>query len=228
MMIKTVLFDIDNTLYSYDDAHRAAYASLCRYAEERLGLDEETFTRLHSEANQEMKARLGASSAIHNRLIRYQRILEGQGLPISHAPVMERLYWTTLVAHAVKTPGTEKCLALLKMAGLRLGIATDMTADWQYVKLERLGILNAFDFMVSSEEAGAEKPSPAFFACCLEKARCAPAECAFVGDSLKKDCLGALSAGMHPLWYAPEGGECPPTVKAIRSLAEVPEVLAGF
>ena len=32
-MIRTVLFDIDNTLYSYDEAHKVAFAALLEYAE---------------------------------------------------------------------------------------------------------------------------------------------------------------------------------------------------
>lgn len=35
-MIRTVIFDIDNTLYSYDDAHKVAFAALLEYAEKNL------------------------------------------------------------------------------------------------------------------------------------------------------------------------------------------------
>ena len=43
------------------------------------------------------------------------------------------------------------------------------------------------------------------FALCAEKAGVLPEECLFVGDSRKKDVLGALNAGMHAAWYCPEG-----------------------
>ena len=58
---------------------------------------------------------------------------------------------------------------------------------------------------MSSEEAGADKPAPEMFALCAEKAGVLPEECLFVGDSRKKDVLGALNAGMHAAWYCPEG-----------------------
>lgn len=72
------------------------------------------------------------------------------------------------------------------------------------MKLETLGLLPFFSFVVSSEEAGVEKPHPGLFALCAEKAGVSPEECLFVGDSLKGDVLGAENAGMRALWYAPE------------------------
>ena len=45
-MIRTVIFDIDNTLYSYDDAHKVAFAALLEYAEKNLHMTAEEFTKL--------------------------------------------------------------------------------------------------------------------------------------------------------------------------------------
>ena len=102
-------------------------------------------------------------------------------------------------------------IAHQQMFGIRLGyiladkwFGTNMTLDWQLVKLEKLGLLPFFSFVVSSEEAGVEKPHPGLFALCAEKAGVSPEECLLVGDSLKGDVLGAENAGMRALWYAPE------------------------
>ena len=46
-----------------------------------------------------------------------------------------------------------------------------------------------------------EKPHPEFMALCIRKAGCAPEECVFVGDTFKKDVIGAMNAGMHAVWY---------------------------
>ena len=37
-MLLAVLFDLDNTLYSYDEAHAAAWSALTDYAREQLSL----------------------------------------------------------------------------------------------------------------------------------------------------------------------------------------------
>lgn len=205
-MIKAVIFDIDNTLYSYDDAHAVAWEALCAYAREQLHMDAETFLRCHKAAQTIVTERLGTDcAALHNRQLRYQVLLEENQLPLHHAMAMNDLYWGTLIAAARPTPGIMDCLQALKQAGYILGIGTDMTIDYQLKKLTALQMLPLFDFIVSSEEVNAEKPNKKLFACCVQKAGVLPEECLFVGDSLKKDVYGAAGAGMESLWYCPEG-----------------------
>ena len=96
-MIRTVLFDIDNTLYSYDEAHKVAFAALLEYAEKNLHMTAEEFTKLHAETMGRLKEQMGEVAATHNRLIRYQNMLESKGLPLQpHAFKMYRIYWDTL------------------------------------------------------------------------------------------------------------------------------------
>ena len=230
-MIKAVLFDIDNTLYSYDDAHRQAWGALTDYARERLKLPAERFEALHREAARTLTARCGGGcAAVHNRLIRYQILLEGAHLPIRHAPAMAELYWSTLLDAAAPFPGTAEGLALLREAGCTVGIGTNMTADRQFQKLERLGLIELVDFMVTSEEVGAEKPDRRLFDCCAEKAGCESAACVFVGDDEKSDVLGALRAGMHPVRFCPAPPEGGPAadVPRISRLTELPALLPAL
>lgn len=229
-MIQAVIFDIDNTLYDYDAAHAVAFEALTGYAQRALGVDPERFDALHQAANQVLKARTGGDcAAIHNRLIRYQILLEELDKPVFHAPIMERLYWNTLIDAAVPSPGALDCLGRLRQAGIRLGVGTDMTADWQYVKLERLNMLPLLDFVVTSEEISQEKPGARFFRLCREKAGCPASNCVFVGDNRKKDVEGARSAGMRPVWYRPQSGPSTPVlvdgVLEISRLDELAEYL---
>lgn len=228
MKIQCVIFDIDNTLYDYDRPHAVAFSVLTAYAQQKLGLSAQEFTELHRTADRLLKKRTGCEcAAIHNRLLRYQIMLELSGKPLRHAPCMEQLYWSVLLDTALPSPGAVSCMQQLKDAGVRLGIGTDMTANWQFVKLERLGLLDLVDFMVTSEEVTAEKPSPSFFQLCLEKAGCAPEACAFVGDNLKKDVGGAQAAGMLPIWYHPGDADhaAIPQVHLVRRLDEIPPLL---
>ena len=75
----------------------------------------------------------------------------------------------------------------------------------QYKKLEKIGALSWLDFLVTSEEAGAEKPTPRFFELCVKKAGCRPEECVFIGDSVKKDVAGSSEYGLAGTWYNPSG-----------------------
>ena len=223
--MKAVIFDLDNTLYSYDRAHAAAWAALLRLAGEALDLTEARFTALHAEASRVLNRRCGGGPAIHNRLIRFQILLELAGLPIGAAPALADCYWETLLSHMEAEPGAAETLGALRALGLRVGVGTNMTADRQFEKLKRLGLLPLVDLLVTSEELGVEKPDPRLFALCAEKAGAAARDCAFVGDSLEKDALAARRAGMTGLWYCPGGGPAPEGLPVLRSLAELPKLL---
>ena len=231
-MLKAVVFDIDNTLYSYDAAHAAAWSALKAYAGETLGLSPERFEALHTEAIHTQAARAGGPcAAVHNRLIRCQLMLESGGLPIFHAPRMARLYWSVLLDNAQLSPGADEALNWIRSRGLTVGIGTNMTADYQFAKLERLGLTDRVDFLVTSEEVGAEKPDRRLFDCCAQKAGCPPEACVFTGDSLKGDVLGALGAGMRAVWLCPapvDPSGVPPGAALIRTLDELPALLSSF
>jgi putative hydrolase of the HAD superfamily len=91
------------------------------------------------------------------------------------------------------------------------------------VKLEKLGLIDHFDFMVSSEEVNIEKPHTKLFACCIEKSNVLAEECLFIGDSLRKDYQGALDAGMQALWYCPDpaAAQAHPQIRKISSFDEL-------
>lgn len=202
-MIKAVFFDIDNTLYSYDRGNEAGMKALTVYGETVLQMDRETFVKVFRQAQQLVKERTGADcAAVHNRLIRMQCILELLGKPLfPHATVMYHLYWDSLLSSARPEEGVLQLMQLLKMKGIGIGIGTDMTAYIQYEKLEALGVSSYIDWIVTSEEAGAEKPAERFFALCAEKAGADPSQCIFIGDSLEKDVEGALKNGFKGVWY---------------------------
>ena len=229
-MIKAVIFDIDNTLYSYDDAHVYGWEALCGYAQEKLGMDREMFSAAVNAASKTVKERLGADcAALHDRTLRLQVLLEQNGLPLCHAAPMGQLYWDILIRHAEPSPGIMDCLPKLKEAGYRLGIGTDMTIEYQLKKLEKLRMLPFFDFIVTSEEVNVEKPQEKLFRTCAEKAGVTPEECLFIGDNLKKDVLGAKNAGMQALWFCPDETLMAqhPEIESISHFDEVTRRLLG-
>ena len=225
-MIKAVIFDIDNTLYNYDEAHEAAFPELCRYVKEQFGWDAAFFEREHKAAYREIREELGEQSAIHNRLIRYQRILEKNGCPLCpHVTAMASLYWTALLDAMVPSEGAAEVFAGLKARGLTIGIGTDMTAYVQFRKLEKLGLLPCVDFVVTSEESGAEKPEKALFELCRKKAGAEAQECLFVGDNPKKDGRGALAAGMQACHVSPDRAAEGEGYVVIRKLKELLQIV---
>lgn len=229
-MVKAVIFDLDNTLYSYDDAHAVAWDALCAYAQTHLNMDVACFTHWHKVAQTIVKERLGADcAALHNRQLRYQVLLEESGKSLHHAIAMNDLYWSTLIGSARPEPGVLRCLQELKQAGYILGVGTDMTIDYQLKKLVALEILPLFNFVVSSEEVNAEKPSAKLFSLCAKKANVRMEECLFVGDNIKKDHCGPLDAGMEAVWYCPDRDKADknPHIRRITHYDQLQEMLIG-
>ena len=227
MDMKCCMFDLDNTLYDFDRAHAAAFQALTDRAGVLLGVPPERFRALYQDAMDEQADRAWPESpGIHSRLIRCQILLEWLGLPLSHAPVLSRTYWSAFLDAVRPVPGVRECVETLRRAGYRIGIGTNMTAMHQYEKLERLGLLDALDFIVTSEEAGADKPDRRLYDLCVRKAGCPREACVFVGDNPVHDVEGARNAGLRAVWYCPD-----PAVEAdapcIRSLSELPDLLAS-
>ena len=226
-MIKSIIFDLDDTLYDFTSVHAIAMNRLIAYVRGNLGLSRERFDALNREALMKQKERLGSCATLHNRLIRFQMLLEAAGKPIAHAPEMEELYWSTLLERIRPMPGAIETLGRLRLSGYTIGVGTNMTANWQYAKLKRLGLMAYVDYIVTSEEAGVEKPAPGLFMLCAEKAGCSPGECAFVGDSLPSDALGARDAGMSAFWFNPSADPVvvPEGITRIRAFSELPALL---
>ena len=77
-----------------------------------------------------------------------------------------------------------------------IAIVSDMTTHIQLRKLKKLKITKYIDYLVTSEEAGSEKPHSIMFLLALNKLRLKPEEVIMVGDSLISDIEGANSVGI--------------------------------
>lgn len=201
--LKAVLFDLDGTLYSYDDADAVGTASLCRYVCEQLDIDEDLFQRTFDQARRDVKAQLPPVASSHNRMLYMQRICELLDVsPVDYALEMYDAYWNPFLDSMVLYDGAAECLLACRDRGLKTVLVTNMTTRMQYRKLRKLGIGNLFDTLVISEEAGTEKPNPAIFAYALQKAGLKAGNCVYVGDSFKGDVLGARGAGIPSIWLS--------------------------
>ena len=78
-MIKAVIFDIDNTMYDFDKAHQTAIDALAAYMKENFGIGSEETAALMKKCMDIIVERTGDSAAQHNRLLRFQCILEQLG-----------------------------------------------------------------------------------------------------------------------------------------------------
>jgi len=112
-------------------------------------------------------------------------------------------------------------LETLKERQLILGLITNATKDMSSA-YQKLGLTPYLDFVVNSQEVGANKPEPPIFLSALEKAGVEASEAVHVGDQYALDVLGARGVGITPVLIdrydiAPEVDDCP----RIRTLPEL-------
>ena len=92
--------------------------------------------------------------------------------------------------------GVLETLKKLKKKGLKIVLVSDLTTHIQLRKIKKFRITTYVDFLVTSEEAGSEKPHSIMFLLALNKVNCLPEEAIMVGDSRNKDIAGANAVGI--------------------------------
>lgn len=204
-MLQAVIFDLDDTLYDYKSLDREAGRRVQDLVCKTLNIDEVKYQEAYMCGRRETKEQLGNTGASHNRILYFQKTLEHLACkPLPLSLQMYETYWGTFLREMKLYPGARKLLDRLHERGILVGVCTDLTAHIQHRKLEALGLSQDIDCLVTSEEAGQEKPAAGIFALCLKKLAVSPAEVCFVGDDYKRDVAGALAAGMHAVWFCPD------------------------
>jgi FMN phosphatase YigB (HAD superfamily) len=188
-----ILFDTDNTLYPYDPAHLAAQAAVREKVISTLSIKPEDFDKAVKDARNQVKTRLKHTASSHSRLLYMQRMLEimGLGSQVLLALDFEQTYWRTFLTNAILFDEVKELLDEVRMLGIPTAIVTDLTAQIQFRKVVYFGLDHYFDYIVTSEEAGFDKPHEAPFQIALEKMR-PKGDCIWmVGDNPINDIRGA-------------------------------------
>ena len=124
-------------------------------------------------------------------------VLEGAGLRVPLE--MARRVWRRtqeVPKDLALFPDALPALKRLKQRGLTVAVVSNLRRDMDAL-FNRLGLSPYLDFIVSSEETGAEKPDPAIFQAALERAAVEPREAMHVGDQYHSDVVGAQGVGMQ-------------------------------
>jgi HAD superfamily hydrolase (TIGR01549 family) len=191
-----VLLDLDNTLYPYAPAHEAGTNAARAFAESQLRISASSFDRCFEDARTEVKRRLGHTASSHNRLLYFQRAIEKAGLATQPfaALQMEQAYWSAYLAAAKLFPDAIEFLDDLRIAGIPTIVVTDLTAQIQHRKMLYFGLNRYVDWMVTSEEAGADKPDPRIYQLALAKIGGVEGPVWMIGDSPRCDIAGSRAA----------------------------------
>ena len=228
-MVKTVFLDLDDTIL---DFHKAEAAALRRTLQE-AGVDssDAVLERYHVINKQHWELlEVGKITRAQVKTLRFEKLFGELGVEREISAICAG-YEKNLSQGAFFIPGAPE---LLEVIGPKydLYLASNGGARVQNARLDAAGIRRHFKGQFISEEIGANKPDPAYFAACFAAIPGFEAEKAvIVGDSLTSDIRGGRNAGIRTIWFNPQGKPARadiPSDYEIRRLEELPALLEAL
>ncbi len=206
MSIQAVIFDMGGTIetFGYTRALRLEATPLIR---QRLaqagidpGLDDERLLEVISSGLERYKRwSLETLEELPPARVWGEYVFAGLAVdPARLAPAAEELAFlveTRFYSRAMR-PEMPAVLAELRAMGLKIGLISNVNSRGQVpTNLALYGIRDYFDPVVLSSEYGRRKPDPAIFHHAARLAKAPASRCAYVGDRVLRDVLGARRAG---------------------------------
>jgi len=204
MKYSYLLFDADDTLFDFPEASSRAFRKMCLAHD--IPYTPEAY-RLYHEINVELWAAFdrGEVSKDFVTLERYVRFLRAAGLDRDPA-ACNRDYLAALGEGVYPLPRAEEVCRELKHRGHHMFIITNAVASVQRSRLQGSVFAELFEGAFISEEAGAAKPSRAYFDYVRSRLPSTkPDNTLVIGDSLSTDMRGANNAGLPCCWFNPAG-----------------------
>ncbi len=235
MAIAALIFDLDETLITDDDATKKALQQTAKHAQKQYDIDDErlwhsaythakqmwqtssTFSFCESlgiSASEGLWGRFENSGPqwqkLHDWVPSYQveaweHALTAQGHP--DRALAEQLAATFRAARRTSQALFPETEKVLSQlrATYKLGILTNGAPDLQREKIAYNGLAHYFDAIVVSGEVGVGKPDPAVFNAVLKQLAVPAHMTLMVGDSLERDMLGASQSGLKGVWVNRSG-----------------------
>jgi HAD superfamily hydrolase (TIGR01549 family) len=198
-MYKGILLDIDNTLYKYEPLHQLAQRALFNFVSTTFKINLNVITVAYKQAKLQVKHNNPSTAASHNRLLYVQNLCEILGInAFKNSILLYDIYWNTFLDNLTLSTGAKTFFS--SYGHLPICLLTDLTAHIQHRKVAKLELHEWANYMVTSEEAGCEKPHPFMFQMALKKLNLQASEVCMIGDSFKKDIEGAVSLGIQSFW----------------------------
>ena len=227
-MIKTILWDLDNTLIDFDIAEKNAIKSL--FEKYNLGPCTDSMLKVYDKINKaywkkfekkETDKKLGLVQ-------RYVDFFKLYNLDTSIAREFNDAYQIALGDTIIYLDDSYNIIKSLK-GKVKQCLVSNGTTAAQRNKLKKSKFDELFDDVFLSDEIGFEKPSVEFFDYVFDKIGVADkSEVIIVGDSISSDIQGGENAGIKTVWYNPKGkghNERPRVDYDIKDLHEVYKIL---
>ena len=221
--IRTLTFDLDDTLWDNRDVIMAAEQAVHDWLDEnyprvtaRYSMDDMRRRRLDLVRQQpDLRNRITELRKQSLRLAARSVGYSEELVEPAFAVFIEARHRISLYDDV--TPALQR----LRQAGYRLGSLTNGNAD-----VNRLGIDHLFDFSLTAESVGYAKPHPRLFEESCRLTGVSPAELAHVGDEAGTDLAGGLAAGVTVVWMNRLGQPATPGITPHAEVRDMADLLA--
>ncbi|MGW3285712.1 HAD family hydrolase [Streptomyces sp. NPDC001002] len=232
MVIKAVVWDVDDTLFDYTGADRIGMGA--HLAAEGLldgyGTVEQGLARWREITDQQWVRFSAGETTFEGQRRDRVRVFLGEELTDAEADTWFRRYMTHYEAAWALFPDVLPVLDALA-ASHRHAVLSNSSITVQDRKLRTLGVHDRFEVILCAAELGVSKPEAGAFLAACDALGLTPGQVAYVGDHPEIDGRGAADAGLLSVWidrggvYA--GGDAPEGPHRIASLAELPMILGS-
>ena len=196
--IKCVLLDLDHTMYDYNVCNNKALSKVFDFISNKFKISNEEVKKKFYDARESIKINLLGTASSHSRLLYFKKLvemIENRTDPELSINIHD-MFWKEYFSNMQLFVHAKKFLDYCKAQKIKIVIITDLTAEIQLKKIAHLGISDYIDFVITSEEVGAEKPSKRIFYAALDKLNCSPDKAVMIGDDIEKDISGAEKLGI--------------------------------
>lgn len=205
---KAILFDLDDTISSFDSVCAPAWQSCCRefvHKHKPLFTEDELLTSINhtrswywSDPSNHKKGRENLKAA-RREVVRYS--LEALGIMKEEMAIELADHYSELQNSMLSLlPGSREALEIIRAMKIRMAVVTNGASVIQREKLERFGITEYFEKLFIDTEVGYSKPDKEIFRYALEQLGLKPEEVWMVGDNLVWDIWGPQQLGIYAVW----------------------------
>jgi putative hydrolase of the HAD superfamily len=187
-VIDAVLLDLDDTCFDQREFLAGAFSAVARRAGE-LGVDERGI--------RDALDNIAAEGSDRGGII--DQALRTLGVLVPASPLVDA-FRAYRPAYLTSYPGVREGLNRMRRLA-PVGLVTNGDPPGQRAKLAALGLDDAFDVVVFSDELGRRfrKPHPAPFSEALRLLGADPSRSFFIGDHPERDIAGAHHVGMRAI-----------------------------
>ena len=203
-MYKTILLDIDNTLFDYLKAENYAVRTTFEDFGFFTSVSESKFEEVKKEyrnINDLLWEKLekGKITSTELKIERFRILFEKINLSYS-SEEFSKQYLKRLGEGAFLFDGAEELCKYLH-GKYKLGIITNGMKEVQYSRVEKSAIGKYIDKIIVSDDIGISKPNAGIFEYALKKLGIEDKkESIMVGDSLSADIQGGINFGIDTCW----------------------------